>query len=285
MRSRALPSARRSALTPTTWSSASAAMAARYVLALDQGTSSSRAALCDPEGGLVAVASEEFPTQYPASGWVEQNPEAIWASQLGAARRLLQERGIDAADIAAVGLTNQRETTLLWRRADGTPLHNALVWQDRRTASRCEALRAAGKEPELRGRTGLVADPYFSATKLEWLLDNVPGAREEAERGALAFGTVDSFLIWRLTGGRVHATEVSNASRTLLWNLRKGEWDEDLLELFRVPRNLLPRLRPTAGVFGETEPRWFGRPIPICGVAGDQQAALFGQAAFTKGDA
>src|SRR5438270_6845359 len=212
-------------------------MPARYVLALDQGTSSSRAALCDAEGRLVAVASEEFPTQYPADGWVEQNPEAIWASQLGAARALLQEQRIDAGEIVAIGLTNQRETTLLWRRSDGAPLHNALVWQDRRTASRCEALRAAGKEPELRGRTGLVADPYFSATKLEWLLDNVPGAREEAERGALAFGTVDTYLVWRLTGGRVHSTDVSNASRTLLWNLREGAWDPELLDLFRVPQS------------------------------------------------
>jgi glycerol kinase len=254
-----------------------------FILALDQGTSSSRAALMNTSGQLMAVAAEPFPTLYPADGWVEQDPEAVWISQLGAARRLLAETGVTADQLAAIGLTNQRETTLLWRRDSGAPLHNALVWQDRRTAARCEALRESGQEGDLRERTGLVADPYFSATKLEWLLDNVPGARAEAERGELAFGTVDSFLLWRLTGGRVHATDASNASRTLLWNLRRSEWDEHLLATFRVPPSLLAEVHPSAGHFGETDAEWFGQALPVTGIAGDQQAALFGQACFEPG--
>jgi glycerol kinase len=258
-------------------------MTANYLLALDQGTSSSRAALVDPEGTLVSVAAEPLPTQYPADGWVEQDPDAIWESQLAAARRVLAERGLKAEEVAAIGLTNQRETTLLWRRADGRALYPAIVWQDRRTAARCLALGVGGEARELRERTGLVADPYFSATKLEWLLDTVDGARAAAERGELAGGTVDAYLLWRLTGGRVHATDPSNASRTLLWNLERGEWDDRLLAMFRVPPAILPVARPSAGYFGETDPRWFGRAIPITGVAGDQQAALFGQACFTPG--
>ncbi len=258
-------------------------MPPHFILALDQGTSSSRAALVDAEGLLIATASEGFPSLYPADGWVEQEPEALWRSQLDAARRLLGEQQVSPADLAAIGLTNQRETVLLWRRSDGRPLHSALVWQDRRTAERCAALKATGCEPEIRERTGLVLDPYFSATKLEWLLENVRGAREAAERGELAAGTVDTYLLWRLTGGRVHVTDVSNASRTLLWNLREERWDPALLELFRVPERLLPEVRPSAGSFGETDAEWFGRSIPITGVAGDQQAALFGQAGFAPG--
>jgi glycerol kinase len=258
-------------------------MPARFLLALDQGTSSSRAALVNDEGQLVAVVNEPFPCLYPADGWVEQDPEVIWGSQLGAARRLLAERQVSAADLAAIGITNQRETTLLWRRDTGAAVHNALVWQDRRTADRCAELRAAGQADLLRDRTGLVVDPYFSATKLEWLLRNVPGARAAAEHGELGFGTVDTFLIWRLTGGRVHATDPSNASRTLLWNLRENRWEPDLLHLFDVPPSLLPEAKPSAGFFGETDPQWFGRPVPIMGVAGDQQAALFGQAGYDPG--
>ena len=254
-----------------------------YILALDQGTTSSRAALVDAGGRLTAVASEPFPQHFPAPGLVEHDPEEIWQSQLTAARRVLAENNIQVAEIAAIGITNQRETTLLWERATGRPVHNAIVWQDRRTADRCAHLRAEGREADLRDRTGLVPDPYFSATKLEWLLNTVPGAREAATRGELAFGTVDTYLLWRLTGGRVHATDPSNASRTLLWNIHTRQWDPHLLDLFTVPSSLLPEVRATSGPFGETEPDLFGRPIPLLAVAGDQQAALFGQAAVRPG--
>jgi len=257
----------------------------RYVLALDQGTSSSRAVLFDEAGRPVASAQHEFPQLYPQPGWVEHDPEAIWASQLQAARDVLRESNTSASDVAAVGITNQRETAVLWERAGGRPVANAIVWQDRRTASMCDQLRAAGREPLVRERTGLLIDPYFSATKVRWLLDHAPELRRRAEAGELAFGTVDSWLVFRLTGGRVHATDATNASRTLLFNLHDGAWDDELLRLFDVPPSLLPEVVDSSGVLGETEPSLLGAALPVAGVAGDQQAALFGQACFRAGEA
>jgi glycerol kinase len=254
-----------------------------YLLALDQGTSSSRAILFDADGWVLAVAQQEHPQIYPQPGWVEHDPEAIWRTQTDTARRAISQAGVVPRDIAAIGIANQRETVLLWERATGRPVANAIVWQDRRTANRCEQLRADGLEPLIREKTGLLLDPYFSATKLAWLLDNVAGARELANRGELAFGTVDTYLLWRLTGGRTHATDPSNASRTLLFNLHTLDWDEELLRLFDIPRSLLPEIRPSSGSFGETNAQLFGESIPICGVAGDQQAATFGQACLEPG--
>jgi glycerol kinase len=257
----------------------------RYVLALDQGTSSSRAMLFDEAGAPVATEQREFPQIYPRAGWVEHDPEAIWSSQLEAARDLLGKSAIALEQIAAVGITNQRETTVVWDRATGKPVANAIVWQCRRTAGQCDALRAQGLEPLVRERTGLVLDAYFSATKVRWLLDNVPGVRKRAEAGELAFGTVDSWLIYRLAGGRVHATDATNASRTMLLNLRTGAWDVDMLRTFDVPASLLPSVVDSSGVIGECDASLLGAPLPIAGVAGDQQAALFGQACFRAGDA
>jgi glycerol kinase len=260
-------------------------MPRRYLLALDQGTSSSRAVLLDEEGAIVASEQREFPQVYPQPGWVEHDPEAIWSSQIESAQALLRATGVAPRDIAAVGITNQRETTIVWDRATGKPIANAIVWQCRRTADMCEELRRQGLEPLVRERTGLVIDAYFSATKLRWLLDHVPGAQQRAEAGELAFGTVDSWLIYRLTGGRVHATDASNASRTMLFNLREGTWDGELLRLFNIPRSMLPEVVDSSGVVGECDPSLLGAALPIAGVAGDQQAALFGQACFRPGDA
>jgi glycerol kinase len=257
----------------------------RYVLALDQGTSSSRAILFDEEAQPVASQSREFPQIYPQAGWVEHDPEDIWSSQLEAAHAVLREGGVAAGDIAAIGITNQRETAVVWEKRSGRPLCNAIVWQCRRTAALCDALKARGREPFIRERSGLVVDAYFSATKVQWMLDNVEGARARAERGELLFGTVDAWLIYRLTAGRVHATDPSNASRTMLYNIHRGGWDPDLLAEFSVPASMLPEVRPSSGVLGETEPGLFGAPIPIAGVAGDQQAALFGQGCFQEGTA
>ncbi len=257
--------------------------AASVLLALDQGTTSSRAILFDRQGRLLAVEQREFAQHFPQPGWVEHDAEEIWHSQLAVAHAVLRRQGLGPRDVAAIGITNQRETTVLWDRATGEPLAPAIVWQDRRTTGACDALRAAGHEPDIQQRTGLVLDAYFSATKLAWLLDHVPGARARAERGELAFGTVDSWLIWRLTGGRVHATDPSNASRTLLFNLHTLDWDDVLLECFRIPRALLPAVRPSSGDFGSCDVAHFGGPIPIAGVAGDQQAATFGQACFREG--
>ena len=253
----------------------------KVILALDQGTTSSRAMLFDAAGSVRGMEQQEFPQRYPRPGWVEQDPEEIWASQIGVAQRLLHAHGVAPGDIAAIGITNQRETTIVWDRATGKPAANAIVWQDRRTAARCAELRP--HEPLFRERTGLPLDPYFSGTKLEWLLDNVPGLRERAEAGEMAFGTVDSFLMWRLSGGAIHATDVSNASRTLLFNIHTGEWDGELLALFHIPRALLPDVRPSSHLFGETAAHHFGQPIPIAGVAGSQQAATFGQACHAPG--
>lgn len=255
----------------------------KYLLALDQGTTSCRAIVFNAEATVVASAQQEFTQFYPEPGWVEHDAEEIWRVQLAVARDALAQAGLRARQIAAIGITNQRETTLLWERDSGRPLHRAIVWQDRRTADRCEQLRAQGHEPRLRDLTGLLFDPYFSATKLAWLLDHVPGARARAEAGELAFGTLDSWLLWQLTGGRVHATDVTNASRTLLFDIHRGEWSDELLRLFDIPRPLLPQILPSACDFGATEPLLFGAPIPVGGIAGDQQAALFGQACHAPG--
>ncbi|OGO52187.1 MAG: glycerol kinase [Chloroflexi bacterium RBG_16_68_14] len=257
----------------------------RYILALDQGTSSSRAVLFDEEGAPIATEQREFPQMYPRAGWVEHDPEAIWSSQLAAAQDVLRKSQVALKQVAAVGITNQRETTVVWERDTGRPIANAVVWQCRRTAEQCDELRRQGLEPLIRERTGLVLDAYFSATKARWLLDHVPDAQRRAEAGELAFGTVDSWLIFRLTGGRVHATDASNASRTMLFNLREGRWDEELLRRFEIPASMLPQVLDSSGVLGECEPSLLGAALPIAGVAGDQQAALFGQACFRQGEA
>ncbi|MFG1477204.1 glycerol kinase GlpK [Xanthobacter sp. V4C-4] len=253
------------------------------ILALDQGTTSSRAVLVRPDTSIAAQARQELPQHFPAPGLVEQEPEDIWRTTLECARAVLAEAGAGAADVAAIGITNQRETTLVWDRATGRPIHRAIVWQDRRTAEACARLIAQGHGPKVSATTGLVIDPYFSATKIAFILDAVPGARARAERGELAFGTVDSFLLWHLTGGRVHATDATNAARTLLFDIHAGRWDADMLALFQVPEALLPRVMDCAADFGATDPALFGAAIPIRGVAGDQQAAMVGQACFAPG--
>ena len=255
----------------------------RYILALDQGTTSSRAILFDEDGNPVASAQREFPQIYPQPGWVEHDPQEIFRTQRDVARDVFQKKRVPLKSVMAIGITNQRETTLLWDRQSGEPLGNAIVWQDRRTSALCEQLRDAGAEGMVRSRTGLVIDPYFSGTKIAWLLDNVPGARARAERGELAFGTVDTWLVWQLTGNRTHVTDVSNASRTLLFNIHTGEWDDELLQLLRVPRALLPDVHPSAHAFGLVPASLLGEPLLIAGVAGDQQAAMFGQACHRKG--
>ena len=261
-----------------------------YILALDQGTTSSRAILFDRAGRVAALAQQEFKQHFPQPGWVEHDAQEIWASQLAVARECIKKAALaqagntqGALNIVAIGITNQRETTVLWDRQTGQPVAPAIVWQDRRTAGRCDQLRARGHAARIQKKTGLVLDAYFSGTKLEWLLDHVPGARARAERGELAFGTIDSWLIWNLTGGRVHATDASNASRTLLFNLHTLKWDDELLALLHIPRSVLPQVLPSSGVLGETEAALFGAPIRIAGVAGDQQAATFGQACFAPG--
>ena len=254
-----------------------------HILAIDQGTTSSRAILFDGQLRVVATAQEEFPQHYPASGWVEHDPSDLWSTVAGTARAVIEKAGISASDVAAIGITNQRETTLIWDRKTGEPIHNAIVWQDRRTADICAALKAAGHEPMVTARTGLLLDPYFSGTKIKWLLDTVPGARDRAQRGDLAFGTVDTFLIWKLTGGRVHATDATNAARTLIYNIATGEWDAEICSLLGIPMSLLPEVRDCAADFGTTRADLFGREIPILGVAGDQQAATIGQACFQPG--
>ena len=256
---------------------------ASYVLAIDQGTTSTRAILFRPDTSIAAVAQEEFPQHFPADGEVEHEPDDLWSSTWATCRDALHQAGATARDIAAVGIANQRETTLLWDRASGRPVHRAIVWQDRRTADLCARLKSAGHEAALTAKTGLLLDPYFSGTKLAWLLDNVADARERAARGQLAFGTVDTYLLWRLTGGRVHATDATNASRTLLYDIHAGRWDDALLALFGVPRSVLPDVMDSSAAFGTTQPELFGGAIPICGIAGDQQAALVGQACFAPG--
>src|SRR3954463_7340697 len=254
-----------------------------YILALDQGTTSSRSILFGRDGREVASAQQEFSQILPSSGHVEHDPEAIWQSQLSTAKRVLEQAKIAADDIAAIGITNQRETTVLWEKATGKPVANAIVWQSRISAPICERLKAAGHEPLFRERTGLLLDPYFSGTKIAHLLENTPGLKARAERGDILFGTVDSFLIWRLTGGKRHVTDVSNASRTLLLNIHTLQWDDELLALLGVPRCMLPEVHSNSEVYGETSAELFGAAIPVAGAAGDQQAALFGQACFKPG--
>jgi glycerol kinase len=253
------------------------------ILALDQGTTSSRAIVVDYHGEIRSLAQKEVKQIFPRAGWVEHDPEEIWTSQLAVAREALTKANLTAVDVAAIGITNQRETTVLWDRATGTPVHNAIVWQDRRTAEFCDRLKRDGHEPLVQQKTGLVIDAYFSGTKLRWLLDHVPGARERAARGELAFGTIDSWLLWKLTGGAVHVTDASNASRTMLYNIRTHQWDEGLLKLLDVPREVLPGVRPSSQVYAQTSKELFGAPIEIAGIAGDQQAALFGQTCFARG--
>ncbi len=248
-----------------------------FILALDQGTTSSRAVVFDHDGTIRGLAQKEFRQFFPAPGLVEHDAEEIWASQLGVAVEAIARAGVAAADIAAIGITNQRETTVVWDRATGKPIHHAIVWQDRRTAGECDLLRVQGHEQTFRARTGLLLDPYFSGTKLAWLLDHVPGARARAEAGELAFGTIDSWLVWNLTGGERHITDASNASRTLLFNIHDGTWDPQLLEMLRIPPSILPEVVDSSQVYAETAARFLAARVPIAGIAGDQQAALFGQ--------
>ena len=254
-----------------------------YLLALDQGTSSSRSIVFDRTGHVVAMAQREFRQIYPNPGWVEHDPREIWATQLATAQEALAKAGLKAADIAALGITNQRETTVVWNRRTGEPIHNAIVWQDRRAEPTCAALREQGLAPAVQDKTGLIIDAYFSGTKLKWILDHVEGARTAAARGELAFGTVDSWLVWKLTGGRVHATDVSNAARTMLFNVRRNEWDAELLQALDIPAEVLPAVHPSAHLYGETDAAVLGASIRIGGIAGDQQSALFGQACFKAG--
>ena len=254
-----------------------------YILAIDQGTTSSRAIIFDSAMRVTASAQEEFTQYFPKSGWVEHEVSDIWASTASTCRGAIEKAGITARDIAAIGITNQRETTLVWDRKTGAPIHNAIVWQDRRTSDICAALKADGFEPEVTEKTGLLLDPYFSGTKLKWLLDNVEGAREKAKAGKLMFGTVDSYLIWKLTGGVSHVTDATNAARTMLYNIREGQWDAEICARFDIPMSMLPEVRDCASDFGTTRSDLFGVPLPILGVAGDQQAATIGQACFTPG--
>jgi glycerol kinase len=254
-----------------------------YILSLDQGTTSSRAILFNRAGRPLAMAQRDFAQHFPRPGWVEHDANEIWASQLAVAQQVLREAAVPAGRLHAIGITNQRETTVLWDRATGEPVARAIVWQDRRTADACDALRAAGKHRLIQRRTGLVLDAYFSATKLAWLLDRVPQARQRAERGELAFGTIDSWLLFKLTGGGVHATDVSNASRTMLFDIHRLAWSDELLTLFNIPREVLPHVQPSCGEFGQSDPALLGAAVPISGMAGDQQAATFGQACFAPG--
>lgn len=256
---------------------------AKYVLALDQGTTSSRAIVFNHEGAIVSVAQQEFPQIYPSPGLVEHDPEAIWSSQLHVGQEALKKANASASDVAALGITNQRETAIVWDKNSGKPVFNAIVWQSRLTVPICDALKAKGFDKEIRERTGLVTDAYFSGTKVKWILDNVPGAREKADRGELLFGNVDTFLMWRLSKGRVHVTDYSNASRTLMFNIYEGKWDDVILKELGVPHSMLPRVMPSSAVYGETDPEFFGGPIKMAGDAGDQQAATFGQACYEVG--
>ena len=258
---------------------------ASYMMALDAGTTSNRCILFDQQGRMRSVAQREFPQYYPSPGWVEHNANEIWETQLAVAREAMAQAGIGPGEIAAIGITNQRETTIVWDRRTGEPIAPAIVWQCRRTAAYCDALKVAGLTDTVRAKTGLLLDAYFSGTKLRWILENIPGARARAERGDLLFGTVDTWLIWKLTGGRVHVTDYSNASRTMLFNIHSLQWDDDLLRELNIPRCMLPEVRPSSELYGTTDAALFGAPIPIAGAAGDQQSALFGQTCFSSGEA
>lgn len=254
-----------------------------HILAIDQGTTSSRAIVFRADISIAAIAQQEFPQHFPASGWVEHEPEDIWTSTVATCRQAMTKAGVTPKDIAAIGITNQRETTVVWDRATGKAVHRAIVWQDRRTADICARLKAEGHEPAISAKTGLIIDPYFSGTKVAWILDSVPGARARAMRGELMFGTVDCYLLWRLTGGKVHATDATNASRTLLFNIHTGQWDDELLDMLQVPRAMLPEVKDSSVHFGDSVSELFGAPISIRGIAGDQQAAVVGQACFAPG--
>ncbi len=256
----------------------------KYIMALDSGTTSNRCILFDQRGEVCSVAQKEFTQIFPQPGWVEHDADEIFATQMEVARQALMNIGATAGDIAAIGITNQRETTVVWNKHTGRPVYNAIVWQCRRTSAYCDRLTAEGLVDTIRGKTGLVIDPYFSGTKIRWILENIPGAREQAERGELLFGTVETWLIWKLTGGRVHVTDYSNASRTMLFNINSLQWDEEILRLMNIPASMLPKPMPSSCCYGYTDARFFGAPIPISGAAGDQQAALFGQACFAPGD-
>ena len=256
----------------------------QYLLAMDQGTTSCRAIIFSSDGAMVGTAQKEFTQIFPHDGWVEHDPTEIWATQIGVAHEALAKTGLDGADIAAIGITNQRETTVVWDKHTGKPIYNAIVWQCRRTADYCDSLKEQGYGDTVIAKTGLLIDSYFSATKIRWILQNVPGAMEKAKNGDLLFGTVDTWLIWMLTGGKVHATDPSNAARTMLYNIHTLCWDTELLDLFGIPACMLPKVLPSSGIFGYTKPSLFGTEVPIAGVAGDQQAALFGQCCFGKGD-
>lgn len=255
----------------------------KYILSFDAGTTSSRAILFNHYGEVVSVAQKEFTQFFPQNGWVEHDPLEIWSSQVAVAAEVLARSGVSIADVAAIGITNQRETTIVWDRVTGKPLYNAIVWQDRRTAGFCDELKAQGLFQLIRSKTGLIIDAYFSATKIKWILDNVEGAREKAEQGCLAFGTVDSWLVWKLTAGKVHVTDVSNASRTLLFNIHTQEWDDELLRIFGIPRGMLPEVKPSSEVYGYSDTALFSAQAPIAGIVGDQQAALFGQMCIEPG--
>ncbi|HET7200699.1 MAG TPA: FGGY family carbohydrate kinase, partial [Burkholderiales bacterium] len=255
----------------------------KYILALDQGTTSSRAIVFDEHGRSRGAAQKEFRQFFPQPGWVEHDPEEIWKTQLACAKSALRKAKLGAGKIAAIGITNQRETTVAWDRRTGKPVHRAIVWQDRRTAARCEALKKEGLAPTIAAKTGLVIDPYFSATKLSWFLEAIPGLRARAERGDIAFGTIDTWLAWLLSGGTLHLTDPSNASRTMLYDIHRGEWDDELLRIFRIPRAMLPEVRPSSQIYGTSAKNLLGAEIPIAGIAGDQQAALFGQACHEAG--
>ncbi|MFA6808099.1 MAG: glycerol kinase GlpK [Eubacteriales bacterium] len=256
----------------------------KYILALDEGTTSCRAMLFDKDSNIVGVAQKEFPQYYPHRGWVEHDPEEIWSTQYGVIAELIAHYQINTDEIDAIGITNQRETTVVWEKKTGKPIYNAIVWQCRRTASICDDIKARGLEQKIKEKTGLVVDAYFSGTKIKWILDNIPGAREKAERGELLFGTMDTWLVWKLTKGKIHVTDYSNASRTLLYNIKELKWDEELLKEMDIPASMLPEVKPSSYVYGETDPgAFFGCRVPIAGIAGDQQAALFGQTCFEPG--
>src|SRR5690606_25534245 len=255
----------------------------KYILTIDQGTTSCRAILFNKSGEIVSLAQKEFTQYYPKPGWVEHDPMEIWSTQASVLTETILKGGFNTDEVASIGITNQRETTLIWNRQTGKPILNAIVWQDRRTAAQCDALKQKGFDKLIRQKTGLIVDAYFSATKIQWILDQVPGAREDAKKGKLAFGTIDSWLIWNLTAGKVHVTDVSNASRTMLFNIHTLEWDTELLDIFQVPEELLPEVKSSSEIYGESSGKLLGAKIPIAGVAGDQQAALFGQMCTSKG--
>lgn len=256
----------------------------KYIMALDQGTTSSRTILFDKGGNIICQANKEFEQIFPKAGWVEHNPEEIWMTQVLTMGEVMREAGIDGTDIEAIGITNQRETTVVWDKNTGKPIYNAIVWQCRRTSDIVDKLVADGLTDTIKSKTGLVPDAYFSGTKIKWILDNVAGAREKAEKGELLFGTIDSWLMWKLSGGVIHATDYTNASRTMIYNINDLKWDEELLELLNIPKSMLPKVMPSSGIFGYTTAELLDAKIPISGVAGDQQAALFGQCCFEKGD-